>query len=179
MLRIDSAILSVIDIQGKLASLMAEREQLFENTRRMIEGATLFDIPILLSEQLPDKLGPTVSELAPHLSNVLPIVKSSFSCCGADVYRATLVETGRRQVILTGIEAHICVYQTAADLLADGYEVHVVADAVSSRVARSRDIALDRLARMGASITCTEMALFELQRVAEGDTFRSLLRIVR
>jgi nicotinamidase-related amidase len=179
MLKIDSAILSVIDIQGKLASLMAQREQVFDNTRRMIEGAKLFDIPILLTEQLPDKLGPTVDELAPHLSGVRPIVKNSFSCCGADVYRATLVETGRRQVILTGIEAHICVFQTAADLLADGYEVHVVADAISSRMASNREIALTRLANLGAVITSTEMALFELQGVAEGDRFRSLLRVVR
>jgi nicotinamidase-related amidase len=179
MLNIDSAILTVVDIQGKLANLMAERETLFENTRRMIEGAKLFDIPILLSEQLPDKLGPTVEELAPYLNGVKPIIKNSFSCCGADVFRATLVETGRRQVILTGIEAHICVYQTAADLLADGYEVQVVADAVSSRVASNREVALTRLAHMGAAITSTEMALFELQRVAAGETFRSLLRIVR
>jgi nicotinamidase-related amidase len=179
MLNSDTAILAVIDIQGKLASIMHERESLYDNTRRMIEGAKLFDIPVLLTEQLPDKLGPTVDELAPHLAGVQPIVKSSFSCCGADVFRATLVETRRKQVIITGIEAHICVFQTVADLLADGYEVHVVADAVSSRVAGNRQIALERMPRLGATITSTEMALFELQRQAEGDRFRSLLRIVR
>ena len=179
MLNPDQAILAVIDIQGKLASIMHERDLLYDNTRRMIEGARLFGMPILLSEQLPDKLGPTVDELQPALTDVTPIVKSAFSCCGADAFRAALESSARKQVLLTGIETHICVFQTAADLLADGYEVHVVSDAVSSRVPSNRQVALDRMAALGATITSAEMALFELQRQAEGERFRALLRIVR
>ncbi len=178
MLNVDETVLVVIDVQGKLAQLMHEKESLFENLSRLIRGAGVLGLPILVTEQNPQGLGPTIAEL----SGLLPprrIPKVAFSCCGEAAFVAALEAAGRRQVLIAGIETHICVYQTAADLLALGCEVHVVADAVSSRTARNRDIGLEKMKAAGAQVTSVETALFELLKVAEGDRFKALLKIVK
>lgn len=180
MLTIDTTTLLVIDVQGKLAQLMHQKETLFANLEKIIKGARVLDLPIIWTEQVPDKLGPTSPELAELLArSAQPISKASFSCCGDRSFESALAQIGRRQILVTGIETHICVYQTAADLLAQGHEVQVVADAVSSRTAENRQIGLDRMHSAGAVMTSTEMALFELLRVAGGDKFRQISKIVK
>lgn len=179
MLSRNDAVLMVVDIQGKLAQLMHGKEALFENVRRMIRGANVLGVPIVWAEQNPKGLGPTVPEIAEIMTGIEPIPKLSFSCCGEDAIASTLQELGRRQVLLAGIEAHVCVYQTAMDLLGMGYGVHVVADAVSSRAKENREIGLQRMRDEGVKLTSVEMALFELLRVAQGDDFKEILRIVK
>jgi len=178
MLNSTDAVLVVIDIQGKLASLMHERDALYENAARLIKGAKVLGIPIIWTEQNPAGLGPTVPEIAALLEGE-PIPKFAFSCCGEEKFMQALRAAGRRQVLLAGIEGHVCVYQTAVDLLAAGYEVHVVADAVSSRTFANRHLALAKMKDAGAEITSVEMALFEMLRVAEGEKFRQIIRIVK
>lgn len=179
MLRIENTVFLLVDVQGNLAQAMYDREALFANLQRLIRGALALDLPILWVEQYPQGLGPTVPELAALLPGRQPIAKTSFSCCGNEAFLQALAATRRWQVLLAGIEAHVCIYQTTIDLLARGYHVEVVADAVSSRTAQNREIGLRRVQAAGAAITSVEMALFELQRVAEGPRFRELLRIVR
>ncbi|HEX9926689.1 MAG TPA: hydrolase [Anaerolineae bacterium] len=180
MLNVKDTALIVIDVQGKLAQLMHQKERLFANTKRMIKGAQVLDIPLLWTEQVPDKLGPTTPEIAKLLAeSVRPISKSSFSCCGHAPFMEAFNALGRRQVLLTGIEAHVCVYQTALDLLDMGYEVQVVTDAVSARIAENKQIGIDRMQAAGAALTSTEMALFELLRVAAGDQFKAITKIVK
>ncbi len=179
MLRKDKAILVVIDVQGKLAGLMHRKEDTFENIVRMIKGAQVLDIPIIWNEQLPDKLGATVPQIKNVLSGEVPLVKSAFSCCGNADFLSRLKKSGRTQVVLAGIETHVCVYQTAMDLLNDGYEVYLVADAVSSRTPENRQIGIDAMRDEGAKITSVEMALFEMLGVAEGDRFRQVSNIVK
>lgn len=180
MLFIEDTVLVVVDVQGKLAELMADKEELFANLERLIRGADVVELPILWLEQYPEGLGPTIEPLAQLLSpSRQPMPKVSFSCCGCPAFVDALQATGRRQVLLAGIETHVCIYQTTADLLSAGYEVQVVGDAVSSRTARNRELGLQRAHDLGATITSVEMALFELQRVARGDRFRALARIVR
>ena len=135
-------------------------------------------MPILWAEQNPQGLGATVREIASLLPG-RPIPKRSFSCCGESRFMQALTDLGRRQVLLAGIEAHVCVYQTAMDLMERGFEVHVVADAVSSRTILNKDIALRTMRDAGASITSVETALFELLRVAEGEKFKEILKIVK
>ena len=179
MLEIKNCCLAVVDVQGKLAQLMHGKDALFKNIQVLVQAANILDIPILWCQQVPDALGPTVPEIAQLLTDIEPINKSVFSCCGADQFIGKLNESSRNQVLLCGIEAHICVYQTAADLLVKGFEVSVVADAVSSRTVDNKQIALNRLAAEGASITSVEMALFELLRTAEHPKFRQIAKLIK
>ena len=109
----------------------------------------------------------------------MPINKTSFSCCGSEAFQAAVKQIGRYQVLLAGIETHVCVQQTALDLLDDGYEVQILADAVSSRAPESRDVALERMRSAGVVITTTEAALFEILRRAGGPVFKQLLNLVK
>lgn len=172
--------LVIIDVQENLAAVMDQSERLIDNLSRLIRGAILMEIPILWAEQVPAKLGPTVAALASILSPVAtPIEKCAFSCMGAPPFADAVTKTGRDQFVLAGIESHVCVFQTATHLIAKGYEVHVVADGVSSRSAPNRQIGLDRIAREGGVISSVEMALFELSGQAGGDEFRQLVKIVK
>jgi nicotinamidase-related amidase len=179
MLTSDKSVLVVIDMQGKLAQSMYRKELLFENVEKIIKGAQVLGIPMLLTEQNPKGLGPTIPEVADLVPNVRRIPKLSFSCCGDELFLKELSALQRCQVLLTGIEAHVCLYQTTVDLVASGYEVHVVADAVSSRTAENRDIGLQKMKDAGASITSVETVLFELLRVAEGYRFKEILNILK
>jgi len=179
MLTPENTVLIVVDVQGRLARVMCDREALFKNLQKLILGAQALEVPILRAEQNPKGLGPTVPEIDGLLPDSPPIGKMTFSCCGESRFAQALEALGRKQVLIAGIETHVCVYQTAADLLNSGYEVHVVADAVSSRTAQNRQIALDALRGLGARLTGVEMALFEMLRVAEGDRFKAVLGIVK
>ncbi|MFN8457006.1 MAG: hydrolase [Anaerolineae bacterium] len=180
MLNLNNTALVVIDVQGKLAQVMHGKEALFENLQKLIKGVQVLELPIIWNEQLPEKLGPTTPEVAELLAHsTQPIPKSSFSCCGNPPFMAALQATGRKQILLTGIESHVCVYQTCLDLLNQGYEVQVVTDAVSSRTAENRQLGLERMQAAGATPTSTEMALFELLRVAEGLKFKEITKIVK
>jgi nicotinamidase-related amidase len=179
MLKLDDTALLVIDVQGKLAQLVQNRTELFENLRLMIQGAQVLGIPILLTEQYPKGLGPTVPEVSEVLPAIQPIAKNAFSCCGERGFMLALESLGRRQLLLTGIETHVCVQQTALDLLDAGYEVQVIADAVSSRTAENKHIGLEKMRDAGVVITSTETALFELIKVAEGPQFKQISRLVK
>ncbi len=178
MLNTGDTALLVIDVQEKLARVMHEREALIDSTAKIVRGANALGVPLLLTEQYPKGLGPTVPEVAAHIK-IAPIEKLHFDCCGEPAFLAALSELGRRQLLVCGIEAHVCVYQTAAGLLERGFGVHVVADAVSSRTARNRDLALQKMASCGVRLTSVEMALFELLKVAGGDVFKQVMSIVK
>lgn len=179
MLEIDQCCLVVVDIQGKLAQLMVNKETLFQNARILIQAARILDIPILWCQQAPQSLGPTVPEIAELLAGVEPIDKTSFSCAGHEPFNVKLESLARKQVVLCGIETHVCIYQTAMDLLAQDYEVTVVADAVSSRTPENRQVALARLAAKGVAVACTEMVLFELLKTAQHPQFKPIARLVK
>jgi len=179
MLAVNDALLLVIDVQGNLAQAMHEKDALFENLGKIIRGSQILELPIIVTEQIPRKLGPTISEIAALLTPFEPIPKASFSCCGEQHFTGTLQATGRSQILITGIEAHVCVYQTAVDLLSLGYEVHLVADCVSSRTVENKSIGIERMQHEGAKLTSAETVLFELLRVAEGDIFRSIINVVK
>jgi nicotinamidase-related amidase len=179
MLKTEETVLVVIDVQGKLATLMHKKEEFFENVIRIIKGAQVLEIPIIWNEQLPDKLGPTIPEVVNALPGATPLVKNTFSCCGNNDFTAELKSHGRKQVLLAGMEAHVCVYQTAIDLLGEGYEVYLVVDAVSSRTRENKQAGIEAMKNAGAKITSVEMALFELLHVAEGERFRKMIGIVK
>lgn len=179
MLKPENSLLIVIDFQGNLAQAMDNKESLFENAQKIIKGAKVFGIPIVATEHVPTKLGPTIPVIAQHLDGLTVISKESFSCLGNDLFASELGRLGRKQVIMTGIETHICVYQTAVDLLAMGYEVHVVADGVSSSTARNYELGIARMRDEGAKICSAEMVLFELLGTARSVHFRDIIQIVK
>ena len=179
MLDIQNCCLVVVDVQGKLAQLMYDKQALFKNIQILVKAAKILNIPILWCQQCPDALGPTIPEIAQLLTDSEPIDKSAFSCCGAEPFNVELNELKRQQVLLCGIVTHVCIYQTAVDLLRKGFSVDVVADAVSSRTPENKQIAINRMVAEGINISCTETALFELLTTAEHPRFKQIAKLIK
>lgn len=179
MLTLENTVFALVDVQGRLAQLMHEKERLFDSLQRLVRGMQALKVPIIWMEQIPDKMGPTIAELSLLLPDQQPIAKTSFSCWGEPAFRQALGATGKQQVLIAGIEAHVCVYQTAVDLVAESYHVEVVEDAVSSRTKENRRMGLHRCEQGGARLTTVEMALFEMMRTAEHSAFKEALAIVK
>lgn len=176
MSRDDTAVL-VVDVQEKLVSVVRNPARLRWNIRRLLDGADIFGLPILATEQYPEKLGSTVADfaLAPsHISS-----KLSFSCCGAPEFLTELRKAEVNKVLVCGIEAHVCVMQTVFDLLSSGYEVYVPIDAVSSRFEHDCETAMRRMEVNGVTLTTTESALFEWCHVAGTPEFKKISALVR
>ena len=178
-LKITESQLVLVDVQGRLARLMHESDAMIRAQRILIEGCRLLDIPVVWAEQLPEKLGPTVDELQPALNGLTPLTKSSFGCWGDDALRHTIQSNERNKVLLCGIEAHVCVWQTAAALAQNDYEVHLIADATSSRSVFNRDIAYRRMQSTGIYLSNVEMALFELMNNAHHPQFRAISNLLK
>jgi len=174
-----AAVLVIIDIQGNLAQAMFDKENLFANTIKLIKGFKTLNLPIIVTEQIPQKLGRTLSQIAAELEGVNPIAKESFSCWNENNFKEKLESLSRRNVVLLGIETHVCVYQTTLDLISNGYNVHLVADAVSSRTPENRQIGINAMKSAGAHITSTEMVLFELLHTAADPKAKELFKIVK
>lgn len=179
MLSRTAAVLIMIDFQEKLFQVMSDKENLSANNVKLIQGFKALDLPVIVTEQIPEKLGCTIPELTKELDDVRPIAKESFSCWANAVFHDRLESLTRRHVVLTGIECHVCVYQTALDLMRSGYTVHLVADAVSSRTRENREIGIAAIQRAGAQITSTEMVLFELLRTAADPKAKDIFKIVK
>lgn len=179
MLTKEETVLVLIDIQGKLARIVNQSEFVIRNIANIVQGAKVLGLPIIWLEQYPKGLGPTVEEIAQHLTDQKPIEKITFSAYDAPEFVKALEATGRKKVLIAGIETHICVYQTAAHLLQNGYEVEVLADCVSSRTALNNQIGLEKMKQCGAKITSVEMALFEMQQIARGDEFKAISKIIK
>jgi nicotinamidase-related amidase len=179
MLKTQNTTLVIVDVQGKLANLMHNSADLFANIKTMIKGAKILEMPILCLEQLPEKLGPTVPEIAELLADIETIDKFSFSACKNERFVKALEALNTKHVLLLGIEAHICVYQTAIELKKMQYEVEIVVDAVSSRTAENKRIALEKMKTLDIGMTSTEMALFELLEFAQGENFKKIINIIK
>ncbi|HOT48625.1 MAG: hydrolase [Pseudomonadota bacterium] len=175
----EDSVLMVIDMQGNLYESMQDKSFLLENVRKLVRGMQVFGIPVIVTEQIPEKLGPTIEPVVSLLPDAPRIPKSDFSCCGEEKIMKALKALERQQVLLCGIETHVCVYQTAVDLLGFGYDVHLVADAVSSRTVLNREIGIRKLRDEGARLASTEMVLFELIRTADDPKFKEIFRIVK
>jgi len=179
MLSKQNSLLHIIDVQEKLFNVMYEKEALKDNMVRLVKGVQVLEIPVLWMEQYPQGLGKTIPELGQLLQNQEPLEKMCFSSCRSSNFMAEITKLGKTQVILIGIETHVCVYQTAADLLSNGFEVSVVADAVSSRTAFNYETGLRAMESLGVKITSVEMALFELLKETGTDEFRKISRIIK
>jgi len=175
----DGTVLIVIDVQEKLFVKMEEKERIAQNICKLIRFADILKIPIIITEQYPKGLGPTIPEIRELTSTVKPIEKVEFSCLAASAFRGKLAEIHARNLVLTGIEAHICVAQTAIEALTNGYRVYVVSDAISSRRREDKDVAVERMRQQGAIIVTSEMLMYEILRKAGTPEFKKILELVK
>lgn len=175
-------LLVVIDVQEKLMPVIDDHGRVLANIERLVRGCHILGVPTIVSQQYTKGLGATVAPVRRALEEsggYTPIEKMCFSADRCEAFAAQVAALDRRSVLITGVETHVCVYQTATDLLARNFSVSIVADAVSSRTAQNRDIALQRLLLDGATVTSTEMALFELTGVSGTEEFRAISKLVR
>jgi len=173
----ENSALIVIDIQEKLIPVIYEKERVIENAIKLVNGFKVLNAPVFCTEQYPKGLGGTEPRLKEALGNIEPVAKMNFSCAG-DLFEQLRNEKIER-VVLCGVESHVCVLQTALDLIANGIQVHIAADAVSSRRKFDYEIALERMRSNGAEITLTESVLFEMLEVCGTDQFKAISKIVK
>lgn len=179
MLKQEKTLLVIIDVQGNLAKVVAEAEAANQNVHRIAQAGLALDLPIILTAQAPEKIGHTTPELWQILPDHHEYPRLSFSVWADPAVRAAIEESGRKQVLLCGFEGHICLYQTAMDMLAEGYEVYMLADAISSRSLHNKEIALRELRAQGAHLTTVEMALFSILCNAGHAQFRTISKLIR
>jgi nicotinamidase-related amidase len=174
--------LIIIDVQERLLPVIHEAAAVTKNIERLVRGCQVLGIPIFVSEQYVRGLGATVPELRRALDETPEtrvFEKLTFSAVVLDSFSSALLQSGRSQLLVSGIETHVCVHQTVQDLLTQDFEVSVVADAVSSRTAENKDIALRRMISDGVTLTSTEMALFELLQIAGTEEFRAISALIK
>jgi nicotinamidase-related amidase len=171
--------LVVIDVQEKLMAAMAHRAEVVTAANKLIRAARILELPTLLTVQYVKGLGPVCAELAEATAGLTPLEKMTFSCGGADAFTRALQAAGRQRIILCGVEAHVCVQQTALDLLAGGHTVYLAADAVCSRRDTDCAAALARLRDQGAVVTTAEAAVYEWLREAGTPQFKQVLPLFK
>ncbi len=179
MITPQDTVLLVIDVQGKLAQIVHESEVVEQNISKLIRAAKVLDVPVLYTEQYPKGLGHTVEPLEKLLAEETPYEKIAFSCCADEAFMEALRKLKKNEVLVTGMETHVCVYQTANELIEYGYNVHLITDAVSSRTKENRDLGIHCIEKAGALLKSTEMVIFELLRIAKGDAFKAISKIIK
>ncbi|MFN0262906.1 hydrolase [Tepidamorphus sp. 3E244] len=178
LIRASDSVLVVIDMQERLVPAMQAPARTIRNTKTLIAAATEMDVPILLTEQYPKGLGRTVPEIA-SITEAPVFSKMHFSCMEDEAFGQAFRDLGRKQAVISGMEAHICVVQTAASLIEEDYEVFVVSDATASRTLESEHACIQRLSAIGAGIVTTEMVVFEWLGQAGSDHFKRILPLVK
>ncbi len=175
----EESVLLIVDIQEKLAAVMKEREKVVGNSLHLIELAKMINVPVMTTEQYPKGLGKTVPEIREALPAYDPIEKMTFDCCGEPAFLKNVKGHGRRAVILTGMETHICVLQTCIGLLKAGINVHVVRDAVCSRTKENWKSGIEFMREAGAVVTSTETVLFQLLKTAGTEEFKKISQRIK
>ena len=171
--------LVVIDLQEKLMAAMARRAEVVTAANKLIRAARILELPTLVTVQYVKGLGPVCTELTEATAGLTPFEKMTFSCCGTDAFSGAIKNSGRKRIVICGVEMHVCVQQTALDLLAAGCEVYIASDAVCSRRDSDCAVALERMRDSGAVLTTTESAVYEWLREAGTPQFKQVLPLFR
>jgi len=169
----------IIDYQEKLLPVVADAQTLIAKSKILLSGLQILGVPMVVSEQYPKGLGPTIAELAGVIDDFAPLEKLTFSCCGTEPLMDAVRAMNRKNIIICGVEAHVCVLQTVIDLAAMGYIPIWVHDCVGSRNHADKELALLRAQQEGAIVSSAEAILFELTRRAGTDTFRAISKLVK
>lgn len=175
----ENAALLIVDMQERFVPVISNFQQIEQNISRLLKGCKILDVPIFITEQYPQGLGWTIKSIRDNTNGVVPIEKLHFSAADEKRLMKLLFASGRKQIIIVGIETHVCIVQSALDFQHLGFYVHVVADATSSRDPQNREIALQRMAQHDITITCTESVLFELLHVAGSEEFKKISALLK
>jgi nicotinamidase-related amidase len=176
----EAAALAVVDMQEAFRAVIPDFEEVASRISKAVEGARLLEVPVIVTEQYPKGLKHTAEEIVARLpAELKPIEKSCFSACGAEDFLSRLISRNIKQVLVCGIEAHICVLQTSLDLLERGFEVFLLKDCITSRDSRNKEAALARLSQAGAIDSTLEMALFEMMRTADSPQFKAIQKLIK
>jgi len=179
LLKVENTCLLIIDIQKRILPVIKNYELVVENTLKLIKGFKNMGLLIYYTEQYPKGLGPTEEQIINELKGIKPIKKMTFSCSGAGELFNILKSKNHSQIVVCGIESHVCVQQTVLDLIENKFQVNIAADAISSRKEADYDIALNHMRNHGAEVTTTESILFELLNVCGTDVFKRVSKIVK
>jgi nicotinamidase-related amidase len=177
--RAEDSLLVVVDPQEKLVNMIHNREEVVKTVSLLLRFSSIFKIPVVLTEHYPEGLGYTVDEIKRNLPYYQPIIKRIFSCFGVSEFREALEASGRKRLLVTGIETHICICQTALDAIQHGYMVQVVADGVGTRFPRDHQTAIARMRQAGAVITTWEALMYEITERADTEEFKRVLELVK
>jgi nicotinamidase-related amidase len=175
----EESALAIIDVQEKLFPLIYDKEKVLENLKKLIQFAKIVGMPIILTEQYPSGLGRTISEIKEILPDAQIIEKVEFSCFGSEKFRDVLRDLDVKNLIVAGIETHICIAQTAIEGVSNGYRVCVVSDATSSRRLEDKNIAIERMKQNNVIVASTEMLIYELLRRAGTQEFKETLKLIK
>ena len=178
-LSVQDSVLVIVDMQERLIPKIYDKQTVISNAITLIKSAGILNIPIIVTEQYPKGLGPTIPEIKDLIVPWQPIDKICFSCFGSSDFSKKLKELKRDNLILCGIESHICIMQTALDGLKSGYSVFFVKDAISSRTKNNKETGFERMTQAGAITTSTEMVMFELLREAGTDKFKQIVSLIK
>lgn len=175
----DNSALVLVDYQERFAPILPDNKNIIKNIQFLLLGAQIYNVPIFVSEQVPEKLGTTLNELKNCIKDAFWFSKAPMSCCGNKSFLEELKKKNVKQIAVCGIETHVCVLQTSLDLLSLGYQVHVVSDAVTSRILHNKSIGLEKIRYAGGIITSVETVLFEIAYEAGNDEFKKLQQIFK
>ena len=176
LIKREDSILVIIDVQERLVPVIANHEKMIASIVKLIRFAKIVGLPVIIVEQ--EKLGPTVREIKKELPDCVPVTKITFSAARQSEFVKKLDGLSRSNIILTGVETHVCIIQTALELLPD-FNIHIISDAVSSRSLENKNIALQRLNQSGAVISSTEMVIYELLERAGTEEFKKVHELVK
>src|SRR5699024_2079883 len=179
MLQVDDTALVIVDVQGKLAKIMHQSQELLKNISNMIQGAKLLDVPVLWLEQYPKGLGPTNEQIKALLTSNTPVEKMTFSACGTEAIQQQLEKLNKKSLLVAGIESHICVYQTVNDLLKHHHEVEIITDCISSLTLENKQDGIDTMVSIGAKVNSVKMVLSELMQTAKHPKFKEISRLIK
>jgi isochorismate hydrolase len=175
----EKSALLIIDIQERILPVISNHQRVVDNTTKLIKGFKVLNLPIYFTEQYPKGLGPTTRAILDQLVDIKPFDKMSFSCSGAEDLFQEFRKKNLSQIVVCGIESHVCVQQTVLDLIENGFQVNLAADAVSSRKEIDYNTSIDRMRHHGAEVTTTESILFELLNVCGTPQFKEISKIVK
>jgi nicotinamidase-related amidase len=179
MLELSRSVVLLVDVQGKLATTVTASEAILARQALLLRAAKLLDLPVIVAEQVPEKLGSTDPRLLSCLERPEVVAKQSFACSGEPVLMDRLSQCGRDQVVIAGIESHVCVWQTVTGLLRANYQVYPLADAISARRELDHQMALQRMSAAGATLMTVEMALFEWMGSVTHPAFRGISQLLK
>ena len=175
----ENSVVLLIDFQERFVPVLHKNDETVKNIKLLLAGTNIYNLPIVVTEQVPEKLGPTITDFKEYLHNAKFFYKKTMSCCGQIGFLEELKNRGVKQIAVCGIEAHVCVLQTSLDLIHHGFQVHLASDAVTTRIPYNKEIAVEKMRSSGVIVSSVETLLFEMAYTAGTEEFKKLQQLFK